>query len=104
MIETIRPTMSMVRDLLPGMKESWIFNDCAIGETKSGDFIALIVMRFDDGEVYYGFLRDLHQWYSTYQTREMLDDASEAFTDHPDAFREEISWTYVKEGNRYVYP
>ena len=30
MIETVRPTMSMVRDLLPGMKESWIFNDCAI--------------------------------------------------------------------------
>ena len=30
MIEIIRPTMSMIRDLLPGMKESWIFNDCAI--------------------------------------------------------------------------
>ena len=104
MIETIRPTMSMVRDLLPGMKESWIFNDCAIGETKIGDFIALIVVRVDGGELYYGFLWDLHQWYGTYQTRDMLDDASEAFTNCPDAFREEISWTHVKEGNRYVYP
>ena len=37
MIETIRPPMSMVKDLLPGMKESWIFNDCAVGETKNKD-------------------------------------------------------------------
>ena len=105
MIETIRPTMSMVRDLLPGMKESWIFNDCAIGENKSGNFIALIVVRVDDGELYYGFQRNLHRRYSSYKAiHGMLDDASEAFTNHPDVFDEDISWTYVKEGNRYVYP
>ena len=105
MIETIRPTMSMVRDLLPGMKESWIFNDCAIGETKSGKFVALIVVKVNGGELYYGFQRNLHLWYSSYKVnRDMLDSASEAFTDHPDVFKESISWTYVKEGNRYVYP
>ena len=49
MIQTIRPTMSMVRDLLPWMKESWIFNDCAIGETKYGEFVGLVVVRFDEG-------------------------------------------------------
>ena len=105
MIETIRPTMSMVKDLLPGMRESWIFNDCAIGETKIGKFIALIVVRVDGGELYYGFQKNLHLWYSSYKAIcDMLDSASEAFTDHPDVFDEDISWTYVKEGNRYVYP
>ena len=31
MIEIIRPTMTMVRDLMLRMKESWIINDCANG-------------------------------------------------------------------------
>ena len=105
MIETIRPTMSMVRNLLPGMKESWIFNDCAIGENKSGNFIALIVVKVNGEELYYGFQRNLHRWYSSYKaTCDMLDSASETFTNCPDVFDESISWNYVKEGNRYVYP
>ena len=48
MIQTIRPTMSMVTDLLPRVKETWIFNDCAIAETKNGRFDGLVVIRLDE--------------------------------------------------------
>ena len=102
MIETIRPTMSMVRDLLPGMRESWIFNDCAIGETENDEFIALIVVKVDGSDIYYGFQRYLSNKFSRYTTRRMLDESSEQFLNCPDAFLDAISWMYVKEGNRYV--
>ena len=102
MIETIRPTMSMVMDLLPGMQESWIFNDCAIGESEDDEFIALIVVKVDGSDIYYGFLRDLSNKYSRYTTRLILDEASEKFLFCPDAFLDAISWTSVKEGHRYA--
>lgn len=102
MIETIRPTMSMVRDLLPGMKESWIFNDCAIGETENDKFIALIVVKVNGSDIYYGFLRDLSNKYSRYTTRRMLDEASEKFLFCPDAFLDAIVWPNIREGHRYA--
>ena len=80
MIETVRPTMSMVKDLLPGMRESWIFNDCVIGETKHGDFIGLVVVRIDEtNDYYYGFIPNLHPKYGYHTTREELDTESENF-------------------------
>ena len=103
MIETVCPTMSMVRDLLPGMKESWIFNDCAIGETKHGDFVGLVVIRIDEyNDHYYGFIPNLRPKYGYYTTREELDTESENFRNCPDAFNREISWANVKEGHRYA--
>ena len=103
MIETIRPTMSMVRDLLPGMKESWIFNDCAIGETKSGDFVALIVGKGTEvDEYFYGFIPKLRPKYGYFTTREELDTESEDFGNCPDAFNREISWANIREGHRYA--
>ena len=101
MIETIRPTMSMVNDLLPGMKESWIFNDCAIGETKYGDFIGLVVVRIDEGDIFYGFI-NLKGRYGRNYTRETLDRYAESFGSCPDVFFKEISWANIKEGHRYA--
>ena len=102
MIETIRPTMSMVKDLLPGMKESWIFNDCAIGETKGGVFNALVMVRIDEGDVFYGFIPNLRDKYSLMKTRETLDGYAESFRSCPDVFFKEISWANIKEGHRYA--
>ena len=103
MIETIRPTMSMVKDLLPGMRESWIFNDCAVGERKNGDFIALIVVRIDDGEIFYGFTANLLHRYGRQYTRETLTNYAEAFAECPaELFNRSISWSNIKEGHRYA--
>ena len=102
MIETIRPTMSMVRDLLPGMRESWIFNDCAIGETKGGEFIALVMIRIEDGDIFYGFMK-LKNCYGRMYTRDTLSSFSENFRPYPkDAFWNDITWTHIKEGHRYA--
>ena len=102
MIETIRPTMSMVRDLLPGMKESWIFNDCAIGETKHGNFVGLVVIRIDEGDVYYGFIPNINPKFSRHTTIDYLDIAAEFFTDCPDEFDKKVTWDNIKEGHRYA--
>ena len=103
MIETIRPTMSMVRDLLPGMKESWIFNDCAIGETKGGVFNALVMVRIDEGDVFYGFIPHLNNQIGLMNTRDQLDWAAETFGPCPSRlFDRPISWDNVKEGHRYA--
>ena len=103
MIETIRPTMSMVRDLLPGMKESWIYNDCAIGETKHGDFVGLVVIRIDEtNDHYYGFIPKIHPKISRYTTIDSLDIASEFFRDCPDVFDKKVTWTNIREGHRYA--
>ena len=102
MIETIRPTMSMVRDLLPGMRESWIFNDCAIGETKNGVFNALVMVRIDEGDIFYGFIPNLRDKYGLKNTRETLDRYAESFSSCPDVFFKEISWANIKEGHRYA--
>ena len=103
MIETIRPTMSMVRDLLPGMKESWIFNDCAIGETRYGEFVGLAVVRIDDGEIFYGFTANLLHRYGRQYTRETLTNYAEAFAECPaELFNRSISWSNIKEGHRYA--
>ena len=102
MIETIRPTMSMVRDLLPGMKESWIFNDCAVGGTRYGEFVGLVVVRIDEGDVFYGFIPNLRDKYGLMNTREKLDIYAESFSSCPDVFFKEISWANIKEGHRYA--
>jgi len=103
MIETIRPTMSMVKDLLPGMRESWIFNDCAVGETKNGVFNALVMVRIDEGDVFYGFIPNLRDKYGLMNTREKLDIYAESFGScPPDVFFKEISWANIKEGHRYA--
>ena len=102
MIETIRPTMSMVKDLLPGMKESWIFNDCAIGESKGGVFNALVMVRIDEGDIFYGFIPNLRDKYGLMNTREELDRYAESFGSCPDVFFKEISWANIKEGHRYA--
>lgn len=102
MIVTIRPTMSLVRDLLPGMKESWIFNDCAIGETRYGEFIGLVVVRLDGGDVFYGFIPKIHPENSGRTTIDTLDIVAENFRDCPDIFDKEITWANVKEGHRYA--
>ena len=102
MIETVRPTMSMVKDLLPGMRESWIFNDCAVGETKNGVFNALVMVRIDEGDVFYGFIPNLRDKYGLMNTRETLDRYAESFGSCPDVFFKEISWANIKEGHRYA--
>ena len=102
-IETIRPRMSMVKDILPGMKETWIFMDCAIGETESGEFIALIMRWIPEmNEYYYGFIPNLRPKYGYHTTREELDTESENFRNCPDAFNREISWANIREGHRYA--
>ena len=102
MIETIRPTMSMVRDLLPGMRESWIFNDCAIGETKGGNFVGLVAVRIEDGDIFYGFMK-LKNCYGRAYTCETLASYAENFRSYPkDAFCDHITWSNIKEGHRYA--
>ena len=103
MIETIRPTMSMVRDLLPGMKETWIFNDCAVGETKYGDFVGLVVIRFDEtNDHYYGFIPNIRPKISRRATIDSLDIAAEIFDHCPDIFDKKVTWDDIKEGHRYA--
>ena len=101
MIETIRPTMSMVKDLLPGMKESWIFNDCAIGEKKNGQFVGLVVVRIEDGDIFYGFI-NLKGRYGRNYIRETLDAYAENFRECPDIFDKKVTWDNIKEGHRYA--
>lgn len=103
MIETIRPTMSMVGDLLPGMKESWIFNDCAIGETKHGEFVGLVVIRIDEtNDHYYGFIPNIRPIIPRRATIDSLDIAAEIFDNCPDIFDKKITWDDIREGHRYV--
>ena len=102
MIETIRPTMSMVKDLLPGMRESWIFNGCGSGESKGGVFNAWVMVRIDEGDVFYGFIPNLRDKYGLMYTREALDRFAESFGSCPDVFFKEISWANIKEGHRYA--
>ena len=103
MIQTIRPTMSMVKDLLPGMKESWIFNDCAVGETKYGDFVGLVVIRIcESNDYYYGFTPKILPKISRRATIDSLDIASEIFDYCPDVFDKKVTWTNIKEGHRYA--
>ena len=102
MIETIRPTMSMVRDLLPGMRESWIFNDCAIGEKKNGQFVGLAMVRIDEGDIFYGFI-NLKDRYGRNYTRETLDAYAENFRNYPyDLFWAKVAWDNIVEGHRYA--
>ena len=102
MIETIRPTMSMVRDMLPGMKESWIFNDCAIGERKNGQFVGLVVVRIEDGDIFYGFI-NLKDRYNRNYIRETLDAYAENFGNYPyDLFWAKVTWETIAEGHRYA--
>ena len=101
MIQTIRPTMSMVKDLLPGMRESWIFNDCAVGETKKGVFNALVMVRIDEGDVFYGFT-EIHPDASRRTTIGTLDITAENFRDCPDIFDKKVIWDNIKEGHRYA--
>ena len=101
MIAIIRPTMTMVRDLLPWMKESWIFNDCAIGETKYGEFVGLVVVRIDEGDVFYGFTEILPNA-SRRTTIDTLDITAENFRECPDIFDKKVTWDNIKEGHRYA--
>ena len=106
MIETIRPTMSMINDLLPGMLETWILNDCAIGETKSRGFVALVVIRVKEyNEYYYGFISNLRTHGSLIATREKLDYACENYLPlQPETFDTIVDWAHIKPGtgNRYM--
>ena len=103
MIETVRPTMSMVGDLLPGMKESWIFNDCAIGETKNGDFVGLVVIRIDEtNDHYHGFIPKIRPKLSRYTSIDALNIAAENFRYCPDVFDKKVTWANIKEGHRYA--
>ena len=103
-ITTIRPTMTMVTDLLPRVKETWIFNDCAIAETKNGRFVGLVVIRLDEyNEHYFGVIPDLHTYGGIYDTREKLDHACENYEALPaDVFMERVDWDHVEEGHRYM--
>ena len=105
-IQTIRPTMSMVNDLLPGMLETWILNDCAIGETKSRGFVALVVVRLEEyNECYYGFIPNLRTHGSLIATREKLDYACENFLPlQSEIFDTIVDWAHIKPGtgNRYM--
>ena len=107
-METIRPTMNMVRDIFGGMTyETWIFSNCAIGKMKNGTYCALIVRRFTTGpykgEIYYGLIRTILP-----MNRRTCDDAlelsAERFERCPHIFITPIDWEMVTEGNRYVYP
>ena len=105
-IRIIRPTMTMVADVLCRVYEyeSWIFNDCAIVQNRDRTFTALLMVQIDDGYLYYGFIPKLHPYAGLYSTREKLDTACENFEDLPkNAFIEAVDWAHVKEGNRY-YP
>ena len=105
-IQTIRPTMTMVEDLLPGMLETWILNDCAIGETKSRGFVALVVVRVEEyNEYYYGFIPNLRTYGSLITTRDRLDYACENYLPlQPETFDTAVDWAHIKPGtgNRYM--
>ena len=103
-ITTIRPTMSMVSDLLPHAIETWILDDCAIGETKNHSFVALVVIRLDEyNEHYFGIIPDLRTCGGIYDTREKLDHACENYEALPaDVFMERVDWAHVEEGHRYM--
>lgn len=103
---TIRPTMSMVSDLLPHAIETWIFNDCAIGETKNHSFVALVVIRLEEyNEYYYGIIPNLLTYGPPIYTRERLDHACENYEALPaNVFMERVDWAHIKAGtgNRYM--
>ena len=104
--KVIRPTMRMADDILCRMHEyeSWIFEDCAIIRHKDGRFSALLILRMDDGYIYYGFIHNLHPRAGLRTTREKMDAAWDNFEALPkDVFTETIDWSHVEEGNRY-YP
>ena len=105
-ITTIRPTMSMVSDLLPHAVETWILDDCAIGETKNHSFVALVVVRVNEyNECYYGFIPNLRTCGSLDHTREKLDYACENFLPlQPKTFDTIVDWSHIKAGtgNRYM--
>ena len=105
-ITTIRPTMSMVSDLLPHAIETWILDDCAIGETKKHSFVALVVIRLEEyNECYYGFIPNLRTYGSLIYTRERLDYACENFLPlQPKTFDTIVDWAHIKAGtgNRYM--
>ena len=104
-VTTIRPTMTMVSDVLCRVHayESWILNDCAIVETKDGRFFALIFVNLDEFNVmYYGFIHSLHPRITRFDAREKLDRACENYESLPDdVFREKVDWAHVDEGHRY---
>ena len=106
-IETVRPTMSLVKDVFGGRtSEVWIFNNCAVAEMKDDTFCALIVRRFTGGpykgETYFGFIPSLRLKNTKWATRDMLEDACGMFADCPAVFYTEPTWENVKEGRRYV--
>ena len=104
MIKIIRPTMSMVSDLLPRAKETWIFNDCAIAETINGRFVGLVVIRLDEyNEHYFGVIPDLRPRTTRSGAREKLDRACENYEALPaDVFVEKVDWSHIDEGHRYI--
>ena len=104
-VTTIRPTMTMVSDVLYRVYayESWIFNDCAIAETKDGRFFGLIFVNLDEFNVmYYGFINNLHPCITRSDARKKLDKACENYESLPtDVFMEKVDWAHVDEGHRY---
>ena len=105
-VTTIRPTMTMVADVLcrTSTYESWILNDCVIAQTKDGRFLALIFVDLDEfNEIYYGFIDNLHPCITSRDAREKLDRACENYEELPaDAFMEKVDWSHVDEGHRYM--
>ena len=103
---TIRPTMTMVSDLLPHAVETWILDDCAIAETKNHSFVALVVVRLEEyDEHYYGFIPNLRTHGSLIATREKLDYACENFLPlQSETFDPIVDWAHIKAGtgNRYI--
>ena len=107
-VTTIRPTMTMVSDVLcrANVYESWILNDCAIVEKKDGGFFALIFVNLDEfNTIYYGFIHKLRTYGGLYDTREKLDYACENFLPlQPETFDTIVDWAHIKPGtgNRYM--
>ena len=103
----IRPTMTMVENIFGKYlheNETWIFNDCAIAETKNGRFDGLVVIRLDEyNEHYFGIIPDLRTCGGIFDTREKLDHACENYEALPaDVFMERVDWAHVEEGHRYM--
>ena len=105
-VTAIRPTMTMVADVLCRVHayESWILNDCAIALTKEGRFLALIFVDLEEFHViYYGFIHNLHPRISRSDARKKLDRACENHEALPDdVFMEKVDWAHVDEGHRYI--
>ena len=105
-VTAIRPTMTMVADVLCRVHayESWILNDCAIALTKEGRFLALIFVDLEEFNViYYGFIHALPPRITRSDAREKLDRACENYEALPaDVFIEKIDWAHVEEGHRYI--